>query len=498
MTNNLLLSVINRKDYYEELIQYRDYFAGNQREVLSKRQLELLNGLAYVTNVCELVVSTKADRINLRDMSVTIKENELLSKELSSLLWDWFKKSNYERVVNATVLNALRDGDAYIVVDYDSVSQNPTFFYHEQFDGTTGVDIFYVDMQPVAAIKKWRVVETQEVSVATLFRLNVYYPDRVIRAESVGGGRYTPAFDKNKSPDEAVLIEQFDIDEFAGEGVVEYYTPDKQPIGLPVIHFTNNAQGTVYGVSELANIISLQDTLNLSQASYLMATLLSGFNWILLTGSTQKQDAIRMQAGMIVNTNNKDVGVHQIQATNLTQLGEVVDRQLRLIATISKTPLAMLNPTGQLSAEGTLQQAETPLIKSIESKIKEFSSSFNFLAMMLFLFDKNFNQNSVLKQYTNESIQNWGYKAEFEPLTRADEATRVNNLVSKYRDLRVPLAQIWQELGYSEDEIELFNIEREKTRNQVLGELALKTLTSEQGEQEVELTTNTASSEPSA
>lgn len=473
--NNLLLSVNNRKDYYSELMKYRDYFAGEQKELLSKRQLDLLNNVNYKTNICELVVTTKSDRINLRDMAVTTDnlENE---EEINSMLWTWFKNSDYERTLNALFLMTLRDGDGYLIVDYDSTKQSPIFSYCEQYDGTSGVDVFYVDMEMQLAIKKWRIVETQETSLATNFRLNVYFKDRVLKAMQVASGEYMPFFDPTLPSDTVYEIERFDFDNFQGEGVVEYYTTDKKEIGIPVIHFTNNAQGTMYGVSELANVVSLQDTLNLAQASYLMATFLGGFNWILLTGSSAKQEQIKMNVGMIANINQKDVGVNQIQATNLTQLGEVVDRQLRLIATISKTPLAMLNPTGQLSAEGTLQQAETPLVKSIESKIAELRSSFRRLALMLCMIDKYSNINSVLAPYTDEQIINWTFEPEFEPLTKQNEEVVISALVSKHRDLKVPLSQIWQELGYSEDEIEQFRLSREQTRGQVLGQLALQTL----------------------
>ena len=61
-------------------------------------------------------------------------------------------------------------------------------------------------------------------------------------------------------------------------GVWSWLMPDGSPIGVPVVHFPNRASNYAdYGLSEIENVIPLQDALNRTLHSMVMTAELTGF-----------------------------------------------------------------------------------------------------------------------------------------------------------------------------------------------------------------------------
>nr|MCU0466587.1 phage portal protein [Anaerolineae bacterium] len=107
------------------------------------------------------------------------------------------------------------------------------------------------------AIKIW--YESRE-NFADTVRMNFYYPDRIERYWTGEDGKFTRYTADGLPP------------------VLDWTHPDGKPIGVPVVHFANQRRGkSGFGVSELANVITLQDGHNRALHSMLMTTELSGF-----------------------------------------------------------------------------------------------------------------------------------------------------------------------------------------------------------------------------
>lgn len=501
----------DRAAYIEDIKKFRRYAEGDTPDVISQKQKELILGndffgtatprrtfsanrpkdLHYKINVCDLIVSTEADRLNVRNIEI-VAPSAQRSQDLTRLVRRWRKQSRMDLQDKGLYYAACRDADAYLIVEYDARLGRPVITMNKAFDGETGADMIYLDnnpMKPLYATKRW--VDEQITSTGErIQRLNIYLPDRVLKLVMGQSGPDNKTQHAGWRPytDEGEIDEvgEYTLNGFTFEAGIMWWTTtqdaDGEPMGLPVFHFPHNPNGEAYGRSTLADVVpDLQDRLNRSAAALEYANLFAGFNVPWITGyrppkpdetpnkNTESRRRVEAIPGMVMYLEDSEATVGQLAATDLRQLIEAKEACFRDIATLSKTPLPMLNPTGQISAEGTLQQQEAPLVVKVENAQTAFGNVHEDVARYMLKLEVVLGQPSLVG-LTLREIDDLEINCEWKDAKTRNEQAEITNAQTK-REMGVPDEQLWSEIGYSPDQIEKFKTSQQVKRTAVISQL---------------------------
>lgn len=258
------------------IARFRRYADGDHDNTLTSEQKHLLNiksgtnedSARFNDNLCSIILDTMQDRINLTGIK---SDNEKADEWITKLL-----ERNRIDGLQVDIHGAdLRDGNHFMMVYPDREGDersNPNygkalFSPEPAYDGAYGTVVMYEtanSAKPMLAIKIWKITTTE---IADTTRVNVYYPDRIERwvGETATG-----------------------LKEYADDGqaaVIPWVMADGSPIGVPFVHFRNRGSATDnFGLSELDNVIPLQNATNVVLTSIVATSLLSGFNIRLMIG----------------------------------------------------------------------------------------------------------------------------------------------------------------------------------------------------------------------
>lgn len=231
-------------DYYERgrnVELFRDYVDGRHRDEMTREMRQLLRVQGddinqMNLNLCDLIVRSMADRLTLARIET---DNEAGNEWVSGLMRD--NRIDAEQI--GVHEGALRDGDAYVMVEYDADAGAVRMVYEPAWDGETGVIVVYDRWRRniAAGAKVWY---EGEVCYTRL-----YYPDRT---------------EKYRESD---VVEQADWRDANG-----------QALGVPIVSFRHRQRAyDAYGNSELYDLIGQQDALNRIYKSMVMAGELTAF-----------------------------------------------------------------------------------------------------------------------------------------------------------------------------------------------------------------------------
>lgn len=322
---------------------FRDYYEGEQATQLTSRMrkfLELDATQEFNLNMCGIVVDALAEKLKVARFECE-SQDELLRK--------WWSENRMDGVQGVVHLAAVRDGDTYVLVEWDNEAARPRFTQENAYNGSDGLHVVYSDerrREPLVAIKRWTV--TSGIDVKTR-RTNLYYADRIEKYTDAGtGNHWTP------------LVEEWNED-----GTERWPLPwldpkTGEPLGLPVVHFRNKDQGYSYGLSELDNVVPQQNALNKTVIDVLAAADTTAFQIPWMTGG--KPENSTFAPGSWVYTTNPEAAIGTIPGADLASLISLKDSVAADIAKITRTPLSYFQLTGQVAAAGTLKEQRSGLI----------------------------------------------------------------------------------------------------------------------------------------
>jgi hypothetical protein len=181
-------------------------------------------------------------------------------------LLDVLKKSRFDALQIEVHESAIRDGDTFVLVDWDAEKQCVRFTHEPAYNGVKGMLVMYEKQSQSeikVAVKVWHITTTNSDSMADTMRVNVYYPDRIEKFISEKGQELKP-FTEGSGNGKHTLA----LDDIEGH---PYTTPQ-------VVHFKNKSQPyDNYGRSEIDDAIPLQDALNRMMHSMVASAELGGF-----------------------------------------------------------------------------------------------------------------------------------------------------------------------------------------------------------------------------
>ena len=417
-------------------VTYREMYDGDHDTQLTDRQrayLELKTGEEFNSNYCPIVVDALKERLRVTGFSTPTETPEAggeTKDPIATQLWEWWTVNRMDGVQGITHLSSIRDGDGYIITEWDNDLKRPVWTFEPAFDGTEGVKVHYSKEkrnQIAYASKRWRVEAEDPEAAGNVRRLNLYYPDRIERYES------TDDHEANWQ-----LISE------------DAWGTAEQPLGVPVSHYINADQGYNYGTSELKKVLPLQNALNKTIIDLLATADTCAFPIFVMLGDDP--GTLTMTPGMVVYSTispgmvegEGGVSFAKISGEDLTPQVALKDSFVPEIARVTRTPISYFQTSGTRPAEGTLKQEEVGLVARAKDRQVSFGNAWED-AMHMAL---------KLSNFFGEGL--WDLDAQIstiwdDPETR-NAKDHLEALALKGR-MGIPQVTLWAEMGYDPDEI---------------------------------------------
>lgn len=448
----LLAEEQERQDEYRA---YREYYDGIHDTSLTDRQrkyLQLKIGEEFRANYAPIVVDALAERLNVSGFQAEGGQDEIL--------WGWWADSRMDAAQSVVHLAACRDGDSYLMVEWDEEHQRPSFTFQPALVDAEGVQVIYADERaaPKWATKRW--LMRVEGKPGKQRRMNVYYPDHVEH-----------------------LISDTDEQEGNWQPFAEEGHPWREPwqhrdgtgLGMPVIHFKNKDTGYNYGCSELRDVVPLQNALNKTIIDLLAAADTTAFRIFWMLGDDPS--GLNVSPGSWIYSTRPPSGengasVGYFPGESLDNLIALKDSIAIEIARVTRTPVSYFQVSGQRPAEGTLKQEEAGLVG--KAKNRQLSMG-NCWEDAMYLARRLWNTYGPGPEM-DEEVQISTIWADCQ--TR-NEALLIQTLKTK-AELGIPRETLWQEMGYDAAQIAEMQDTEEYQQKRAMAQAGIEALTQNQ------------------
>lgn len=388
----------------------------------------LLRSLRY--NRCATVVDAIADRLQIKGWQDATKSDDEADAREAMASWQDIQGDMLQGLVH---VEALRSGDAYVIVWPDPADERRARWTLNRGDSC------YVmtddeTHEPVVAVKVWQVRHGAD---AGRWRLTIY-DDRQIT-------RWITSKRHEQQPAKPGTFEPYDAD---GEAI------GRNPYGvIPVIHFPNNPQFQgECGISELEDIIPLQDGLNYSIWQLMIASEFTSWPMRWATGveptldplTGQVIDTLQPAIDRFIKVSSEVAQIGQLPGSDMAPFVEVQDAWDRKICRVSRVPahgMGLAGASDNISGESR-KVLESGFVAKLRDRQLAFGDGWE-RAMQLDLTIRGYGDAA------GQIVPVWQ-----SPEPRSDlEALQQAQL---QQNLGIPQEQIWRELGYTTEQIAEF------------------------------------------
>ena len=336
-------------DYDAQQRHYTDlrrWYDGDHQVPLTDRQLEYLgpgSTFPWSLNYLRLPVSLCIERLIVTGFDGP----EGIGGE-GGILDEWWTTNRMDGIQAQVHRAAARDGDTFVLVEWDDDAGRPVFSHELAHDGLEGMKVHYLSNQRremTMASKVWTETTFDDAGkVKTARRLNLYLPDRLERYTDLGHG-----WERYEEPG--------------------YAWPIPNDIGrIPVIHFRWGDDGGNWGESEIEPLVALQKALNKAALDVLEAADRTGAALLTLTGAVWPSDAPEVHAGDVLSVSTADARWGSVPPGDLSQLREVVNDFIIRMAQLAHIPLQYFQVTGQIASAATQAADDGQLVAKVRSQ----------------------------------------------------------------------------------------------------------------------------------
>ena len=363
--------------------EYRDYYEGNHRTQLTSRMrsfLQIGTDTEFNGNYCPIVVDALAERLKVIGFDAGDHGGMFDDKESAGELVEWWKRNRMDEIQIEVHNSAIRDGDTFIITEYDNDTEMPCFTHELAYDGREGVKVHYRKdkrRQIAFASKRWR-VESEGSGAGTMRRLNIYTEDAIYKYIDSDGGR-----------ENAWIPYEVEGEDWP----LEWKDKNGNPLGVPVFHFRNNAKGYEDGISEIDKVIPQQNALNKSLIDLLASADTTAFRIFTMTGADPT--SIDLAPGSWVYSEDPDSSIGVIDGMDMRPMIAVVDSFVTRIAQISRTPLSYFQASKQVASGDTQRANDSGLVSKAIDRSVSFGNTWEDVMGMAAKLHNTFGNGSI-------------------------------------------------------------------------------------------------------
>lgn len=441
------------------LDETRDYYDGIHRLAFATEKFRETFGRlfsAFAENMCPGVVDAFSDRLEIKEFESSEKTTSSMDipnplpgvpprtrvdikDDLATTAMDLWERCHMNEKAPAVHQEALTMGDGYVIVWPDK-DMNAEIWAQDSENIVVDYDPEYEGKIRRAA-KLWQVDDGR-------YRLNLYFPDRIEKYVTRGKKVVRPTFTDWKQ------FEPIATDE--GPATVP------NPYGVvPVFHFSNRAVHKP-GISELKDVIPLQDGLNKSVADMLVTMEYAAFKqrWVIgmeieidpATG--QPVDQMLRSAGIdrMMAIPDPDAKVGQFDATDLSQFLKVQEKFWKSVSRTTGIPLHyfFIDDNGPFPTREAMPSAEGRFHRKIERKQVAFGTIWEKVVKFALYIDGNLTADQFSSPKEENEVT---FEVVWEPASPPSQ-TEIADTAVKKKAVGVSPSQILKELGYDNDLID--------------------------------------------
>ena len=408
-----------------ELEMYDKYAAGQHRLMFSGTKFrQAFGGLfaPFADNWCELIIDAVDERLNVEGFRQGMGPDAKADDDA----WGIWQANNLDNDSSLAHTDALTAGRSFALVWGDS-DGNPVITVESPRQMAVMTSPAN-RRQRLAAFKRWTDVDGKVYGT-------LWLPDGVYKYISVS---------PTTSTDWKPLVSNTE----------PWPLPNPLQV-VPVVPLINKARTLVAeGVSEIHNAIPIQDAVNKLCADLLIASEYAAFPQRWVTGyeleiddEGNAKEPWKVAVDKLMVAEGADVKFGQFDAGDLKNYVKDIEMFVQHLASQSRTPPHYFYLSGDFPSGDAIKSAETGLVAKSRRKMRAFGESWEEVMRLAFavLDDPRANDTS------NETI--WG-----DPEYRS-ESERADALV-KRAAIGVPEAQLWEDAGYSPQQIAWFKAER--------------------------------------
>lgn len=324
---------------------YRDYYNGRHNVPLSQRQQDYLerNGVDFRFNFLKLPINVMVQRLNVVGFDAPPPYGGKDGR-----FWEWWNANRMDASQRAVHRATAVDGDSYALVEWDAEGNRPRIYHERAYDGSEGVKVTYATSgrRGIAfASKRWR--EVDPATGKTWKRLNIYTPTEIYKYRSGSESEY------------GWLAYQEDTDPS---------WPLAWPVGVvPVVHFRHDDDGTEWGMSELDDLIPVQNALNKSVLDLLEGADKTAYQIVTLTGGKAESN-MQVAPRQILYHPSPEATWGSIEAGDIEKLIRLKNDFITTLAQMAQVPLSYFQVTGQVASADTQKADDTGLVSKVESE----------------------------------------------------------------------------------------------------------------------------------
>jgi len=342
-------------------------------------------------------------------------------------LWDIWGRNNMDVKSTEVHQESLKEGDSYVIVWPDSdmkatiwpqVAEECRVHYDPNNEGIV-----------LQGEKGWFDTSTRR------WRLNIYLPDRIDKYQL-----------KRKTM-------QFSSRESSWEQIGSVPNPYGE---VAMFHFPNKFTHC-YGVSELKDVVALQDALNKSVMDMLIAMEFASFKqrYVIgmevdidpITGEPTDQNAKNYGVDRLMTIPDENAKVGQFDATDLKQFLEVQEKFWTSCAKVTGTPLHyFLITKGDFPSGEAMKSAEARFTNRIQDRQVQFGSVWEKVMMFAALIDG--------VEVPVDPEDDFSLTTQWTPAVPRSEAEIADAAVKK-KSIGVSRSELLRDLGYDEDTIQM-------------------------------------------
>jgi len=446
--------VVIRK-LHNELVRRRpviekahDYYDGAHNLAFAgEKFLEAFGGLfgAFADNWCGVVANAVEERMTVQGFRV---DKEVVADKVAKKLWE---ANDLDLQSAMGHLDGLISGAFYAVVWVGEEAGVPEITVESAASAIVECHP-KIRTRKTAGLRLWLADDGYEH--AELFRPEGTY---LYRSKS----KRTGGFSGDPLRLQWVIEDQLDIaSELDQDGMMA------NPLGVvPIVEFLNMPRLTLskragWGAhSELASVIPLQDAVNKLVADLIVGSEFAAFPQRHLTGY-EPADVIDKETGKPTGQTiapdfksgpgklwwleETEAKFGQFDAADLSSSVESIELVVQHIASISATPPHYLRASADRLSGESIKSAESGLVSKVSRKMKGWGAGWEEVIRLAGLISGDA---ALSGAQSMETI--WK-----DPETRT-ESEHVD-AVSKKKDLDVPAPQLWEELGYTPEQIGRF------------------------------------------